>query len=613
MNKLLLLTLSFFTMLFTAMAQSTATFDFTNPTALNPAQTPAEVGSNTGLAVSDVVFTDNGVSLVGTKGTNDAKIWTAKGPAYDFRVYKNGTITVTAPTDKVITSIVFSGNSVSAMTVTDGTFSNGTFTGSANAVTFSVTGTLKINTVVVTFGDEGTVTPDPDPEPEPETPAYTSIADMIAAATATQTDVNFTSDNVLVTGVGVRNGSYTTFITDGTGSAILYGKTVPICKKGDKLSGTLAGKLCVYNNNVELVNPDFTNATVASSDNEVAPEVVTIATLGNDTKAEYQSRYVRLEGVNFATDSLASSNINVVDADDNTIVLRDNFNVLSDFVFSTQKSYNINAYVSFYKGAAQLYVCSDEDLQIISDQKDAETAWSADTVVVLAGTKFTAPAFSTLSDGKKTFTSSNEKVATVDAEGNITFVGYGHAVISAETEETDAYLASKASCDLFFIEGNGSFEVPYTAADVQYFCGRLDEKAWVKGTVIGYISDTYKGGYSPADDNVVASNLALGSEDCYVSVKLDSKSLARTKLNLVDNPTVQGTEVCVYGNLAIYCGIPGVKNVTSISLDGKTVTGINAPALLDNAARTVFSLDGRRLQQPVKGINIINGKKVMVK
>ncbi len=607
MKKLLLLSISFFAMLFSAIAQSTATFDFTKPTELTPSITPSEEKSK-GTVVSDTEFTNNGVTFVVTKGSNDAVVWTTTSYAYELRAYKNGTITVTAPTGKVITSIVYSGSKVSNMFASEGNFASGTYTGHYNTVKFAISNTLNINTVVVTFDDEGSETPDPI-VPEPD---YATIAEMNAAATSTQVETTLNADNVVVTGVGLRNGYYTTFITDGTGSAILYGKTNPQCDKGDKFTGIISGKLCLYNNNVELYNPDLSAVLVTSHGNDVTPQVVSLATLAGDTEYKYQSSYVRLENVKFDTDTLSSNNINVCTETD-TLVLRDNFSVLSDFIFSTTKSYNINGYVSFYKGAAQLYVCSDEDVQVISDQKDAETAWSSDSVVVLSGTKFTAPTLATLSDGAKTFTSSNEKVATVDAEGVVTFVGYGHAVITAETAETDDYLASKASVDLFFIEGNGQFENPYTAADVQYFCGRLEEKAWVKGTVIGYISNTSTGAYSPADEKTLNSNLALGAEDCYVSVKLDNNSDARAYLNLVDNPSVEGTTICVYGTLEIYCGIPGVKNVTSISLDGTTITGINAPATVDNAAATIYSIDGRRLQKPVKGFNIINGKKVIVK
>lgn len=163
--------MSFFTMLFTAMAQSTATFDFTNGPALNPAQTPSETASK-GVVVSDVEFTDNGVSLVATKGSNDAVLWTKTDNTTELRVYKTGKITVTAPTGKVITAITFSGSKVSFMVASDGNFNNGSYTGSYNTVTFAVSGTLNITSIAVTYGEEGGVTP---PRPRPNTPPLQSL------------------------------------------------------------------------------------------------------------------------------------------------------------------------------------------------------------------------------------------------------------------------------------------------------------------------------------------------------------------------------------------------------------------------------------------------------
>lgn len=446
--------------------------------------------------------------------------------------------------------------------------------------------------------------------PEPELPHYASLADMQQAATTTKVAATLSADNLLVTGVGLRGTNYTTYVTDGTTYAILYGPNKPIAKKGDKLAGKLTGNVVIYNSALELDAVDYEKAAVASSDNEVKPETLTIATINNDTKATYQSRYVRLENVAFEADTLANSNISLIDDSDNTITLRDNFNVLGDFVFDTNKNYNINAYVAYFRGNAQLYVCSADDIEILTNLKDAETAWAHDTIVVIPNHELEANELSTLSDGKKTYSSSNEKVATIDAEGNITRVGYGHTVITVETPETANYLASKASFDLYYIEGEGTFEKPYSAADLDYFNGRVSEKVWVKGTIIGYISDTQKGTYSPADKDVVATNLAVGTPDAYIPVQLP-KGKVRDAINLKDNADKQGTTVWLYGNIATYCGKAGLKNVTNYSLDG--VTGIGQATNDANAPRVIYSIDGRRLSQPVKGINIINGRKVLVK
>ena len=59
---------------------------------------------------------------------------------------------------------------------------------------------------------------------------------------------------------------------------------------------------------------------------------------------------------------------------------------------------------------------------------------------------------------------------------------------------------------------------------------------------------------------------------------------------------------------SVYKGTPQVK---PLSIEETTTTAIEA--ITTNASNKVYTLDGRRVMQPVKGINIINGKKVVVK
>lgn len=444
--------------------------------------------------------------------------------------------------------------------------------------------------------------------PEPEVPNYTSVADLVAAATADKVDVTYEFANLLVTGVGVRGSNTSVYVSDGK-ALLLYGAATTF-KKGDKISGKLAGQLCVYNNVTELVVTSYEGVTVSSSDNAVEPAVVTIADVNNDETYLYQNQYVQLQGVYFAADTLASSNITMIDDSDNEMVLRDYFNVLGDVIFNTSKTYNVSGYVAYYNGVAQLYACEASDVQMITNLKDAETAWAAKEVVVLPSDEQKVDnALTTLSDGEKTFTSSNPDVATVDAEGNITLTGKGVTVISVETAETDNYLESKASFTLYVIEGEGTFEAPYTPADVQYFNGKATEKVWVKGQILGSINGST---IYPASDTekTVASNIAIGTPDLYVPVQLSSGSDVRAALNLIDNPELQDATVWVYGSLENYFSMPGVKSTSDYSLDGQTgiIIAVEQPA---TGEKQIYSIDGRRLTKLTKGINIVNGKKVL--
>ena len=441
-------------------------------------------------------------------------------------------------------------------------------------------------------------------ESEVVVPEYTTIAQLKENATASATAVKFTFTNLLVTGTAGTS----TYVSDGTDGTLLYGTASPY-KAGDKISGTIAANLVSYNNLTELKDLDLTGVSVTSEGNEVTPVAATINELVANQK-KYENVLVKLSDMTFESDALASKNISLTDGEE-SITLRDNFNVLTDFIFDTTKQYNVTAVATIFKESIQLYALSASDIQMITNLVDPETAWAADTVAVMPGQEEYEYALGTNYEGTISYSSSDETVATIDAEGDITFVGYGHTVITAETPETDEYLASKASFDLFFIEGEGTLAKPYTPADVQYFSGKVEGKAWVKGEISGYYNNSK---YFAGTEGVVASNIAISAGETNVPVALPSGSQVRTNLNLKDNATNLGKTVWVYGTIEKYFSVAGVKNVTDYSWDGEgTLTGINsleaAPA--NTNADVIYSIDGRRLAAPAKGFNIINGKKVI--
>ena len=441
-------------------------------------------------------------------------------------------------------------------------------------------------------------------ESEVVIPEYTTIAQLKNDATATATAVKFTFTDLLVTGAAGKN----TYVTDGIDGMLLYGTASPY-KAGDKISGTIAANLVSYSNLTELKDLDLTGVTVTSEGNEVTPVATTINELVANQK-KYENVLVTLSEVAFESNALADMNISLTDGEE-SITLYDKFNVLTDFIFDTTKQYNVTAIATIFNASIQLYALSADDIQMITNLVAPETAWATDTVAVMPGSTTVENTLTTNSTAAVTYSSSNEAVATIDTEGNITFVGYGHTVISAETAENEEYLASKASFDLFFIEGEGTLAKPYTPADVQYFCDKVEGKAWVKGEISGYYNNSK---YFAGTEGAVASNLAISAGETNVPVALPSGSQVRTNLNLKDNATNLGKTVWVYGTIEKYFSVAGVKNVTDYSWDGEgTLTGINsleaAPA--NTKADVIYSIDGRRLAAPAKGFNIINGKKVI--
>ena len=130
-------------------------FDFTNPEGLTPSveRATVEAGATEGKGVeaSEYTFTNGTVTVKVSQGNagTPVRFWTDKtGSKVELRTYKNSTITVSV-SEGTMSSIVFAGYKVSTMNPDTGSFSNGTWSGNAQSVTFSVTGTLNIQKLTV--------------------------------------------------------------------------------------------------------------------------------------------------------------------------------------------------------------------------------------------------------------------------------------------------------------------------------------------------------------------------------------------------------------------------------------------------------------------------------
>lgn len=565
----------------------------------------ADVGNITAPIVKD------GVSLTFDQGgaSTHPRMWNSGGKG-QLRLYgKNNagnTMTVSAPDGHKITKVVFEANN-SSLSVNGVAVSNKSWSGEVESVVFVVTANIQITTITVTLDEEDT----DEPEVNPGLPEYTSIAAMKAAATAKGEEMAYKFDGLLVTGVAQKGKNYSVYVTDGTEGMLFYGANTPNVKKGDKISGTLTGTLTLYSTLTEISGADYTGVSVTGSDNAVTPVAATLVDVKDNTTKTYENMFVRLEGISFAADALSSSNITMLDESDNELVLRDNFGVLGDFIFDTAKTYNVTAVVAYYNGTPQLYPLSAADVEVVTNLLPAATAWDADEVVIGADEDWTVEnALTTASDGAKTFTSSDESVATVAEDGSVTVKGFGHTTITAETAETAVYQGSKVSFELYVIEGKGTLEAPYTIADAVYFNDKAEGKVWVKGTIGG----TYVGNKFNANaEEAVATNLAIGTAEQNLPVQLPAGDV-RTALNLKDNPDNLGKTVWLYGTLETYFTVAGVKNVTDYSFDGESgVTAIDAVKAEKATDAAAYGIDGRRVQLPTGGLYVVNGKKVFVK
>ncbi|MGM9869840.1 MAG: chitobiase/beta-hexosaminidase C-terminal domain-containing protein [Sodaliphilus sp.] len=158
MQKLLLSLVAFLAAL--SVSATETTFDFTTPTGLNPAFADEQFEGSE-CSVNDVTFTNGNVTIKFEKGTasNNCRLWkNATSGAVDMRTYTGSKTTIASTNGDKITSVVFEGKKVAGFSVTDGTFSNGTWIGEATSIEFAGTATTNINTVTVTTVASGEIT-----------------------------------------------------------------------------------------------------------------------------------------------------------------------------------------------------------------------------------------------------------------------------------------------------------------------------------------------------------------------------------------------------------------------------------------------------------------------
>ncbi len=111
-------------------------------------------GNSAGTSLGTKAYVSGAIEMTATDGGTETRVWNSGG-ATTLRVYKNGgSLTFSGAT---ISKIVFTGSAAS-QTASTGTYSDGTWTGSASSVKFTATGSVTINTITVTYAGGSVVT-----------------------------------------------------------------------------------------------------------------------------------------------------------------------------------------------------------------------------------------------------------------------------------------------------------------------------------------------------------------------------------------------------------------------------------------------------------------------
>ena len=149
----------------------------------------------------------------------------------------------------------------------------------------------------------------------------------------------------------------------------------------------------------------------------------------------------------------------------------------------------------------------------------------------------------------------------------------------------------------FAAEGEGTLESPYKAALELESGTTATSEVYVKG-IVHVINYDYSAEKKNLSFLISPDGTDNGAFYCYQVTSDEDPGLK------------EGDLVVLSGKLTNYNGIPEyAKGAKIVSI----TTGISTIAAEANKAQVIYGLDGRRLTKAVRGVNIINGKKVIVK
>ena len=209
-----------------------------------------------------------------------------------------------------------------------------------------------------------------------------------------------------------------------------------------------------------------------------------------------------------------------------------------------------------------------------------------------------------------TYASSNTNVATIDSDGNVEVVGVGTTTISATSEKTDKFDAGYASYIINVkapADPSESIvntpETAYTVAEAidLITAGKgLDDMVYVVGYIhkIKEVSTQYGNATFFISDDLQDTQNDL---TVYRARYLNNEKFT------AENQIKVGDKVIMYGKLVDYNGTKEIKDCYVYSFPSSD--GIQNVTTTQNAV--IYNLQGIRLQKLQKGINIVNGKKVI--
>lgn len=580
MKRLLLFLTCFLTLYGLGRAEK-VTFDFTSADGIKKfTDVTLPTSSSTGTTVSGTTFTQEGISITGTKGTNDAVIWLTTTPnTYQYRVYKTGgTVTVSCGEQDKITSIVLS-TAAGAFTVSPGTFSNGTWTGESKSVVFTVTTNAQIKTIEVTY--ETADSPNPPTKVEYEAPfngkTYTinvgetlnidrgsvypsSMVFILGENSILKED----DDNFTLTGVSSGTetvdvmwdadddfeegeASFTVIvnepITGTTTTAVFYASA--------SYSGQATYETQMPTGDIAGTESTATTFTAGDINLWIEKNNSNTSNVTSNFVRWYQSDILHIVPLNKAT--IIKVVMEEGDGKTGTPTASTGYGSLSESTYTwtgeTNEDLALTATTQIRFNVLTVTYIEAETGEL----KKANLSFSETECSARMGEEFTAPTLSNPFSVDVTYSSSEESVATVNASGEVTLMGAGSTTIKATFAGNDTYAEDSASYNLTVKPAMSSNvivdEITAESFGSDFVASYGDYTYTSPTTDITYTLHGTKGGSNAAPNIQINNNSNGGNGGLVVTENPDGYEVVRVVVE-----QTSATQIDVYANTDVYTG-----------------------------------------------------------
>ena len=574
----------------------------------------SEQGYDNGVEITTVSGTNFTITFDKGTGSNAPKYYTT-GTA--IRAYGGNTFTVSSETKTIekIEITFSSGEGSNAITADVGTYQNGTWTGSASSVTFTIGGTSghrRLASIAVTYAsatDTRTATTTTiDASGITNTDVYLNTEAGSLSATVKDEDGNTVTGatvtwsgsddavatidaNGAVTLVGAGTVTFTaTYEGDGTnykGSTATYEMTVtssapyvqPLTVeitpnytfwgKSAQFSGDTYNALSGSKDNVELSWSRGSGSTYA---NTTAMRFYKDNTLTFTAPTGYVIKSIVIDGTLKNDETFSPGSF-----DSNSMTWTGN----SATVTMSRPS-NGSSYATINKYTITLEEASNLPTPTVTISGDLTLDLNGETNVS-AGTLTAAVTYNeeTVSGATVTWSSSDTEVATIDENGAVTLLKTGKVTFTATFAETTEYNEATGTKTITVTDSKGpgsSAENAYTVAQAR---AAIDADTGVDGVYVKGIVSKIVTAYSSQFGNISYNISADGSTTGAQLEAFRGKSFNGENFTSADDIQV-GDEVVIYGNLTKY------NSTYELAQDNQLVS-LNRPVTISSAGYKAYN------------------------